>query len=156
MILRIEDTDQNRFVEGAEAYIVESFKWCGVEFDEGVGIGGDYGPYKQSERKGIYLDYARNLVKSGHAYYAFDTPEELEKMRKELEAAGAIYTSYNPASRMKMTNSLTLSNEEVMRRLSVGDPYVIRIKIPEGETIRVHDEIRKDVSVESATLDDKV
>ncbi len=83
MILRIEDTDQNRFVPGAEEYIVESFKWCGIVFDEGVGIGGDYGPYKQSERREIYLDYADRLIKSGHAYYAFDTPEELDNMRKD-------------------------------------------------------------------------
>ncbi len=156
MILRIEDTDQNRFVPGAEEYIVESFRWCGIEFDEGVGVGGDYGPYKQSERKTIYLEYARQLVDSGHAYYAFDTPEELDAMRKELEASGARNTSYNPASRMRMTNSLSLSNDEVMRRLSVGDPYVIRIKMPEGESINVYDEIRKEVEVDSATLDDKV
>jgi len=156
MILRIEDTDQNRFVAGAEDYIIESFKWCGIEFDEGVGIGGDYGPYKQSERKAIYLDYADRLVKSGFAYYAFDTAEELNQMRKELEASKATYTSYNQESRKKMKNSLTMPNDEVMRRLSVGDPYVIRIKIPEGETIRFHDEIRKDIEVDSSTLDDKV
>ncbi|MEN8223898.1 MAG: glutamate--tRNA ligase [Bacteroidota bacterium] len=156
MILRIEDTDQNRFVPGAEEYIIESFKWCGIEFDEGVGIGGAYGPYKQSERKDIYLEYAKRLIEGGHAYYAFDTPQELEAMRKELEAAKATYTSYNQESRKKMTNSLTLSDEESMRRLSQGDPYVIRIKMPEGETVRVYDEIRKDVKVDAATLDDKV
>ena len=143
MILRIEDTDQSRFVEGAEDYIIESFKWCGIEFDEGVGIGGEYGPYRQSDRREIYLDYAMGLVKSGHAYYAFDTPEELENMRRELEESGATYTSYNQESRKKMNNSLTMTNEEVMRRLSVGDPYVIRIRMPEGETILLHDEIRK-------------
>jgi len=156
MILRIEDTDQNRFVPGAEDYIIEAFKWCGIQFDEGVGIGGDYGPYKQSDRKAIYLDYADRLVKNGFAYYAFDTAEELNQMRKDLEASKATYTSYNQESRKKMNNSLTMTNDEVMRRLSVGDPYVIRVKIPEGETIRFHDEIRKDVEVDSSTLDDKV
>ncbi|MCK5765522.1 MAG: glutamate--tRNA ligase, partial [Bacteroidales bacterium] len=143
MILRIEDTDQNRFVPGAEEYIIESFKWCGIEFDEGVGIGGEYGPYRQSERREIYLEYADRLIKSGHAYYAFDTPEELNTMRRELEASGATYTSYNQVSRKKMTNSLTLSNDEYKKRLSTGEPYVIRIKMPEGETVTVFDEIRK-------------
>jgi glutamyl-tRNA synthetase len=156
MILRIEDTDQSRFVPGAEEYIIESFKWCGIDFDESVEKGGDYGPYKQSERREIYLDYATRLIKSGHAYYAFDTPEELEKMRKDLEASGARYTSYNQESRKHMKNSLSMSNEDVMRKLSVGDPYVVRIKIPEGESIKVYDEIRQEVSVESFTLDDKV
>lgn len=156
MILRIEDTDQSRFVPGAEDYIVESFKWCGIGFDEGVEAGGDYGPYRQSERREVYLDYVDRLVKGGHAYYAFDTPEELENMRKELEAAGARYTSYNQESRKKMKNSLTLSNEEVMKKLSKGEPYVIRIKIPEGETIELFDEIRQEVLVDSSTLDDKV
>jgi len=156
MILRIEDTDQNRFVPGAEEYIVESFKWCGIEFDEGIGVGGDYGPYKQSERKEIYLEYANRLIESGHAYYAFDTPEELDAMRKDLEMKKATYTSYNQESRTQMTNSLTLPNEEVLRRLSAGESYVIRIKMPEGETVKVYDEIRKEVEVESTTLDDKV
>ena len=156
MILRIEDTDQNRFVPGAEEYIVNSFKWCGIEFDEGVGIGGEFGPYKQSERKGIYLEYANQLIESGNAYYAFDTSEELEAMRKELEASKARYTSYNVESRKKMTNSLTLSPEEVQRRLSAAEPYVIRIKIPEGESIKMYDEIRKEVEVDTSTLDDKV
>ncbi|NQT76564.1 MAG: glutamate--tRNA ligase [Bacteroidetes bacterium] len=156
MILRIEDTDQNRFVPGAEEYIIESFRWCGIEFDEGVGAGGDFAPYRQSERKQIYRQYADQLIEKGHAYYAFDTTEELETMRKELEASGARYTSYNQESRMKMTNSLTLPNEEVMRRLSVGDPFVIRIKMPENETVKVYDEIRKEVVVDSSTLDDKV
>jgi len=156
MILRIEDTDQARFVPGAEEYIVEAFKWCGIDFDEGIENGGEYGPYRQSERKAIYLDYADELVRKGHAYYAFDTPEELEKMRKDLEAEGATYTSYNANSRMRMKNSLSMPNDEVKRRISVGEPYVIRIKIPEGESIRFHDLIRKDVEVDSATLDDKV
>jgi glutamyl-tRNA synthetase len=156
MILRIEDTDQNRFVTGAEEYIVESFKWCGIDFDEGIGLGGEFGPYKQSERKEIYLEYANQLINSGNAYYAFDTPEELEAMRKELEASKARYTSYNIESRKKMTNSLTLSKDEVLRRLSAGESYVIRIKMPEGEIIKMYDEIRKDVEVDTATLDDKV
>ncbi|HSG68256.1 MAG TPA: glutamate--tRNA ligase [Bacteroidales bacterium] len=156
MILRIEDTDQTRFVPGAEEYIIESFKWCGIDFDEGVEVGGPYGPYRQSERKEMYLEYATRLVKSGHAYYAFDTPEELETMRKKLEESRATYTSYNQESRMKMTNSLTLPNEEVMRRLSKGEPYVIRIKMPEGEKLRFTDEIRSEVEVDTSTLDDKV
>lgn len=156
MILRIEDTDQNRFVPGAEEYIIESFKWCGIDFDEGIGVGGHYGPYKQSERKEIYLDYANKLIESGHAYYAFDTPEELDAMRKELEAKKATYTSYNQESRKHMRNSLSLSEGEVRDRLEAGEPYVIRIKMPEGETIKVYDEIRKDVAVDSNTLDDKV
>ncbi|MEE4257306.1 MAG: glutamate--tRNA ligase [Bacteroidales bacterium] len=156
MILRIEDTDQARFVPGAEEYIVEAFKWCGIEFDEGIENGGPFGPYRQSERKGIYLDYAAELVRKGHAYYAFDTPEALEKMRKELEEEGARYTSYNAHSRMRMKNSLSMPNDEVKRRLSAGEPYVIRIRIPEGEPIRFHDMIRKDVEVDPATLDDKV
>jgi len=156
MILRIEDTDRARFVPGAEEYIVEAFKWCGIEFDEGVENGGPYGPYRQSERKSIYLDYADELVRKGHAYYAFDTPEELEKMRKELEEEGARYTSYNAHSRMRMKNSLSMPNDEVKRRLSAGEPYVIRIRIPQGEPIHFHDMIRKDVEVDSATLDDKV
>jgi glutamyl-tRNA synthetase len=156
MILRIEDTDQNRFVPGAEEYILESFKWCGIEFDEGVGVGGDYGPYRQSERKDMYQKYANRLVEKGYAYHAFDTPEELDAMRKKLEVAKARYTSYNQESRKKMTNSLTLTRDDVERRLSAGDPYVIRIKIPEGETINIYDEIRKEVEVESAALDDKV
>ena len=156
MILRIEDTDQNRFVPGAEEYIIESFRWCGIEFDEGIGIGGDFAPYRQSERKHIYRQYADQLIEKGHAYYAFDTPEELEKMRKELEVSAAIYTSYNQESRLKMTNSLTVSGEEVKRRLLVGDPFVIRIKMPENETVKVYDEIRKEVVVDSSTLDDKV
>lgn len=156
MILRIEDTDQNRFVEGAEDYIVESFKWCGIEFDEGVEKGGEYAPYRQSERKHIYREYADQLIESGNAYYAFDTPDELTAMRKELEAAKARYTSYNQESRKRMTNSLTLSREELMRRLSVGDPYVIRMKMPEEGSLEMHDEVRKDVVVEFSTLDDKV
>ncbi|MDT8392833.1 MAG: glutamate--tRNA ligase [Bacteroidales bacterium] len=156
MILRIEDTDRKRFVPGTEEYIIESFKWCGIGFDEGVENGGNYGPYRQSERKAMYLDYANRLIKSGHAYYAFDTPEELEAMRQRLEDEKTSNTSYCAASRKQMTNSLTLSNDEVMKRLSKGEPYVIRIKMPENESIRVHDEIRKEVEVNTDTLDDKV
>ena len=155
-ILRIEDTDQGRFVPGAEEYIIDSFKWCGIHFDEGVGVGGPYGSYWQSERKAIYLNFANRLVKSGHAYYAFDTPEELEAMRKRLEEQKATYTSYNQQSRMQMTNSLTLSNEEVMRRLSKGEPHVIRIMMPEDEDLHIYDEIRKDMVIDTSTLDDKV
>ncbi len=156
MILRIEDTDQGRFVPGAEEYIMEAFGWCGIRFDEDPVKGGPYGPYKQSERRDIYLEYANKLIHRGHAYYAFDTPAELEKMRQQLEMRGARYTGYNQESRLEMANSLTLPREEVSRRLSAGEPYVIRIKIPEDETIRVYDEIRREVVVDSGSLDDKV
>ena len=158
-ILRIEDTDQERFVPGAEAYIIESLKWCGIEPNEGIGFGdGPYAPYRQSERKeaGVYKQYAEQLVKDGHAYYAFDTSEELDEMRKKLEAAKAKTTSYNAISRQTMKNSLTLSEDETQKRLSGGDPYVIRIKIPRNEEVRLKDAIRGWVVVNSNELDDKV
>lgn len=158
-ILRIEDTDQNRFVPGAEQYIIESLKWCGILPDEGVGFGdGPHKPYRQSERKekGIYATYADQLIKNGHAYYAFDTPEELEEMRKRLEAAKAKSSSYNAVTRQHMKNSLTLPEDEVQRRISNGEHYVIRIKIPRNEEIRLKDIIRGWVVVNSAELDDKV
>ena len=156
MVLRIEDTDQKRFVEGAEAYILESLKWCGIEFDEGVHKGGSFSPYRQSERKDIYRQYAVQLVASGNAYYAFDSAEDLENLRKKLEAEKAINTSYSASSRMEMQNSLTLSEQEVQKRINSGEPYVIRFKMPEGEEIKFFDIIRGDVSVNTSTLDDKV
>jgi len=156
MVLRIEDTDQARFVPGAEEYILESLAWCGISFDEGVHLGGPHAPYRQSERKDIYRGHALKLVELGHAYYAFDTPEDLENMRKKLEEEKALYTSYNQQSRLWMKNSLTLSDQEVKARLGSGDPYVIRMKMPENEKIVIHDIIRGEVVVETATLDDKV
>ena len=129
-LLRIEDTDQNRYVPGAEEYIINSLKWCGLVPDEGPGsLGGDYGPYRQSERKAMYRQYAEQLVASGNAYYAFDTPEELESLRKEAEAGKKVFT-YNAATRGGLRNSLTLSADEVEKLLSSGEHYVIRFKIP--------------------------
>jgi glutamyl-tRNA synthetase len=157
-ILRIEDTDQTRFVPGAEEYIIESLNWCGIKIDEGVSVGGPYEPYRQSERKekGIYLRYAELLVKSGHAYYAFDTNEELDEMRKRLEAAKVSAPQYNAVSRQNMKNSLTLSEDEVQKKLDANEPYVIRLKVPRNEEIRFHDIIRGWVVVNSSQVDDKV
>lgn len=158
-ILRIEDTDQTRFVPGAEEYIIESLKWCGIVPNEGVGFGeGPHAPYRQSERKaqGLYQQYADQLVKDGYAYYAFDTSEELEEMRKRLEAAKAKHASYNAVTRQHMKNSLTLPEDDVKRRIESGETYVIRIKIPRNEEIRLKDIIRGWVVVNSNELDDKV
>lgn len=155
LLLRIEDTDQTRFVPGAEEYIVEAFKWLGIEFDEGVGIGGEYGPYKQSERKAMYKPYAEQLVNDGWAYYAFDTPEELDAKRKEAEANKKTF-QYDATTRMGMVNSLTLPADEVARRLESGAPYVVRFKYPADLDIHVHDLIRGEVVINSNLLDDKV
>lgn len=156
-VLRIEDTDQNRFVPGAEDYIINALKWCGIEPNEGVGFGnGPHAPYRQSERKGLYRQYAMQLVESGHAYYAFDTSEELEDMRKKLEAAKAVSSAYNAVTRMNMKNSITLPEDEVKRRLDAGDEYVIRIKLPRAEEVRFHDIIRGWVMVHTSNMDDKV
>jgi len=154
-ILRIEDTDQARFVPGAEQYIVESLVWCGIQFDEGAHIGGPYAPYKQSERKLIYKQYAGQLIKDGYAYYAFDSPEELERIRKENETRKITF-QYGPATRMSLNNSLTLSPAEVEQYLVNGYAYVIRIKIPDNEEIHVQDMIRGLVTVKTDLLDDKV
>jgi glutamyl-tRNA synthetase len=156
MILRIEDTDQNRFVKGTEEYIIESLSWCGIGFDEGVHEGGPFAPYRQSDRKSIYRDYAMQLIESGNAYYAFDTPEELDTMRKKLESEKALNTSYCPFSRLKMKNSLTLSQQDVEAKLKSGEHFVIRFKTPENEDIKFTDLIRGEMIVKSATLDDKV
>ncbi|RLC51950.1 MAG: glutamate--tRNA ligase [Candidatus Cloacimonadota bacterium] len=156
MVLRIEDTDQKRFVQGAEDYVLESLNWSGIEFDEGVHKGGPYGPYKQSERKELYKEYAEKLITSGHAYYAFDTPVELESLRKKLEADKASNTSYSSFCRMNMSNSLTLSKQEVQLKIEAGSPYVVRFKMPENEEVRFKDIIRGDVVVNTSTLDDKV
>lgn len=155
-ILRIEDTDQTRYVPGAEAYIIEALEWCGLIPDEGPGFGGDCGPYRQSERKDIYLEHALQLVASGNGYYAFDTPEALETVRQQHLDAGNATFQYDAKIRLKMQNSLTLPAEEVERRIAAGDHYVIRLKVPEGETIHIQDIIRGDVSFNTSELDDKV
>ncbi|MEN8120870.1 MAG: glutamate--tRNA ligase [Bacteroidota bacterium] len=155
-LLRIEDTDQFRYVEGAENYIVEALEWCGLKIDEGVTKGGDYGPYRQSERKELYKQYVMNLVAEGKAYFAFDTPEELDQMREKLKAEGSSNQQYGIQTRMEMINSLSLSGEEVQKRIGSGENYVIRIKMPENETIVVNDLIRGEVRFEANLLDDKV
>ncbi len=155
MILRIEDTDQNRFVPGAEEYIKESLKWVGIEIQEGPDQGGPNMPYRQSERKPMYREYADMLLEKGLAYYAFDTEEELDAMRKRLEAS-KMQPAYDAVSRMSMKNSLTLPADEVSQRLQNGDNYVIRIKLPRKEEVRFYDIIRGWVTVNTAQMDDKV
>ena len=155
MILRIEDTDQTRFVPGAEAYIIEALDWLGIKFDEGVHIGGKYGPYRQSDRKPMYRQYAEQLLRDGWAYYAFDRPEALEAKRKEFEAQKKTF-QYDCTTRGMMENSLSLPADEVQRRLDNGDPYVVRFKFPADTNITVHDLIRGDVTMNSNLLDDKV
>lgn len=154
-LLRIEDTDQNRYVPGAEDYIIESLKWCGLVPDEGVGFGGEYGPYRQSERKAMYKQYADFLIDNGFAYYAFDTAEELDTLRKEAEAEKQVF-SYDLHTRNNLKNSLTLSPEEVAGRLQNGEHYVIRFKMPENRDIVEEDLIRGRVSFNTNQLDDKV
>lgn len=151
LVLRIEDTDSSRFVPGAEEYIIESFKWLGIRFDEGVGIGGDYGPYRQSERRDIYRRYVDQLLESGKAYIAFDTPEELTAARETVENF-----QYDATTRGRMRNSLTLPAAEVERLLGEGAQYVVRFKVEPGEEIHVDDLIRGDVRFNSSVLDDKV
>ncbi|MBB6111884.1 glutamyl-tRNA synthetase [Mucilaginibacter lappiensis] len=150
-ILRIEDTDQSRYVEGAEEYILDCLKWCGLQPDESPVVGGPYAPYRQSERKALYREYAERLVMQGHAYYAFDTAEELDKNRKEIPNF-----QYGLAYRDSLRNSLSLPQHEVDALLDAGTPHVIRIKIPEDETISFHDLIRGHVSFETNQVDDKV
>ena len=154
-LLRIEDTDQTRYVPGAEEYIIESLKWCGLKVDEGVGAGGEYGPYRQSERKAIYKAYAEQLIASGNAYYSYDTAEELDALRKACEEQGETFI-YNARSRKKLKNSLNLSPEEVEKLLNNGTSYVIRFKMPENEELCLHDVIRGEVHFNSSLLDDKV
>ena len=156
MILRIEDTDQNRYVPGAEEYIQQSLQWAGIQIDEGVGVGGPHAPYRQSERKAIYHTYAQQLIDNGYAYYAFDTEKELEEMRERLKAAGVSTPQYNSISRTQMRNSLTLPPEEVKALLADKTPYVIRLKVPRKEEIRLNDLIRGWVMVHSSQVDDKV
>ena len=155
-ILRIEDTDQKRYVPGSEAYIMEALKWCGLEIDEGPEQGGDYGPYRQSERKHLYKQYALQLIDSGHAYYAFDTPEALDEKRNEEKEKGNHNFKYDYRSRVDMENSLTLSEVEVSEKISSGTPYVIRLKVPHDESILVNDLIRGEVVFQGKELDDKV
>ena len=151
MIFRIEDTDSTRFVPGAEEYIIESFKWLGIKFDEGVGIGGDFGPYRQSERRDIYKKYVDQLLQNGSAYLAFDTPDELNAKRAEVPNF-----QYDASTRMEMRNSLTLSKDEVQDLVSSGAQYVVRFKIEPDREVHVRDLIRGDVVVNSSVLDDKV
>lgn len=151
LIFRIEDTDSNRFVPGAEEYIIESFKWLGIKFDEGVSFGGSHGPYRQSERRDIYKKYVRQLLDNGRAYIAFDTPEELDAKRAEIENF-----QYDATTRLQMRNSLTLSAEETQRLIDAGEQYVVRFLIQPGEDVHVDDLIRGDVVINSSILDDKV
>ena len=151
LILRIEDTDSQRFVPGAEAYIIEALTWLGIHFDEGVGFGGNYGPYRQSERRDIYKQYVDQLLASGHAYIAFDTPAELEAKRKEVNNF-----QYDASTRLQMRNSLTLSPEETQALIESGHQYVVRAKIEPNEDIHVNDLIRGEVVINSSILDDKV
>lgn len=156
MILRIEDTDQARYVPGAEEYIKEALSWAGIYPDESPDKGGPYGPYRQSERRSMYKEYAQQLIDSGNAYYAFDTPEELDDMRERLKAAKVATPQYNTITRMQMKNSLTLPEDEVKDRIESDNPYVIRLKVPRKEEIRLNDMVRGWVMVHSSTIDDKV
>ena len=151
LVFRIEDTDSNRFVPGAEEYILESLKWLGIKFDEGVSFGGNYGPYRQSERREIYKKYVQQLLDSNHAYIAFDTPEELNAKREAIPNF-----QYDASTRLQMRNSLTLPKEEVEKLIAEGKQYVVRAKIEPNEEIIVHDIIRGDVHVNSSIIDDKV
>jgi len=151
LVFRIEDTDSHRFVPGAEEYIVESFRWLGIKFDEGVGIGGDKGPYRQSERRDIYKQYVRQLVDGGKAYIAFDTPEELEAKRQQIQNF-----QYDASTRMSMRNSLTMDRTTWEQLISEGKQYVVRFRIEPGRDVHVHDLIRGEVVVKSDIIDDKV
>ena len=151
MVFRIEDTDSNRFVPGAEEYIIESFRWLGIKFDEGVSFGGDHGPYRQSERRDIYKTYVKQLLDNGKAYIAFDTPEELEAKRAEVQNF-----QYDASTRLSMRNSLSMPKEEVDRLIADGKQYVVRFKIEPGVPVHVDDLIRGDVRIMSDILDDKV
>ena len=151
LVFRIEDTDSHRFVPGAEEYIIESFRWLGIKFDEGVSFGGNHGPYRQSERRAIYKKYVDQLLADGKAYIAFDTPEQLEAKRAAVQNF-----QYDARTRQEMTNSLTLPKEEVERRIADGEQYVVRFKVEPGIEVHVNDMIRGDVKIKSDILDDKV
>ncbi|TVZ16140.1 glutamate--tRNA ligase [Maribacter sp. MAR_2009_72] len=154
-ILRIEDTDQNRYVEGAEQYIIDALNWCGIPFDEGIGKDGGFGPYRQSERKSLYKEYAQKLIDNGKAYYAFDTAEKLDFHRKDHEQKGKTFI-YNWHNRLKLDNSLSLMPEEVQQRLDNGEDYVIRFLTPPDEKLHLKDIIRGDIEIDTNILDDKV
>ena len=154
-LLRIEDTDQNRYVPGAEEYIIEALNWLNIPFDEGIGKDKGFGPYRQSERKHLYKEYAETLIASGNAYYAFDTSEELDAHRKEHEAKGKTFI-YNWHNRLKLKNSLALSEEALQKRLDANEDYVIRFKTPENEHLRLNDIIRGGIDIDTNVLDDKV
>ncbi|MDO6818142.1 glutamate--tRNA ligase [Zobellia sp. 1_MG-2023] len=154
-ILRIEDTDQNRYVEGAEQYIIDALNWCGLTFDEGPGIKGDFGPYRQSERKHLYKQYAEELITKGKAYYAFDTAEKLDAHRKDHEAKGKTFI-YNWHNRLKLDNSLSLMPEEVQKRLDAGEDYVVRFLTPPDEKLQLKDRVRGTIEIDTNVLDDKV
>ena len=156
MILRIEDTDQGRYVPGAEEYILQSLAWAGIKIDEGVSVGGPHAPYRKSQLKEFYIQYAQKLIVVVNAYYAFDTEDEIEAMREKLKAAGSDNQQYGMHSRLKMRNSLTLSAEETNRLILSGAQYVIRLQVPANEQIQVTDLIRGLVTVESSQIDDKV
>lgn len=155
IILRIEDTDQTRYVQGAEEYIIEALEWCGIKFDEGIRESGQFAPYRQSDRKEIYNEYVKILIDNKLAYYAFDTPEDLESLRKNYEIENKVFT-YNYMTRKNLNNSLNISKEELEKKFSNNESYVIRFKIPENQNIEVYDEIRGKVSFQSNELDDKV
>ena len=155
-VLRIEDTDQTRYVEGAEEYIYNCLQWCGLEADESPLKGGPHAPYRQSERKQQYAQYAQQLVDQGQAYYAFDTPEELTEMRERLKSDTNPTPQYDYHTRMQMRNSLSLPQDEVKRLMEANTPYVIRIRMPEQETIRFQDLVRGEVSFDTSLVDDKV
>ncbi|MCG2587561.1 glutamate--tRNA ligase [Rhodohalobacter sulfatireducens] len=155
-ILRIEDTDQSRYVEEAEQDIINSLKWSGIDIDEGPETPGEFGPYRQSERKEMYHTFAEQLIEKGQAYYAFDTTDELDQMRERLKKSGNPSPKYDAITRQSMKNSLTLPQEEVEKRLERGDEYVVRLKVPRRETVRFEDLIRGHVSFETKGLDDQV
>lgn len=154
-VLRIEDTDQNRYVEGAEQYIINALNWCHIPFDEGPGKESQFGPYRQSERKHLYNEYANRLIDEGHAYYAFDTAEELDLQRKDHESRGETFI-YNWRNRLILNNSLSLSGKEVKNKLSTGEKYVIRFKSPQDKTLKLQDIIRGEIVINTNVLDDKV
>ncbi|MAZ26761.1 MAG: glutamate--tRNA ligase [Cytophagaceae bacterium] len=154
-ILRIEDTDQNRYVPGAEQYIIDALNWCGIPYDEGPGKEGGYGPYRQSERKDKYMAFAEKLVESNHAYYAFDSATSLDEQRKAAEAKGETFI-YNWHNRNELDNSLNLTEEETRSRIDAGEDFVIRFKSPQDETLFLHDIIRGAMSIDTNILDDKV
>jgi glutamyl-tRNA synthetase len=155
-VLRVEDTDQTRYVEGAEQYIYDCLEWCHILPDEGTHKPGEYGPYRQSERKELYRQYAEQLVKSGHAYYAFDTPEEIENLREKLKAEGKHNLQYDFQNRLNMRNSLVLPQEETEALLKINFPHVIRLKIERDEFVRFNDLIRGDIEMSTNNVDDKI